>query len=360
MKRVRDQPGGGIEAIQDGARVTVWPGEGYDEPAEHPGLAWRVGQGALDGDPVWLEHRPAGARLAELENLSPPELGMVLLDVAEAIAALHDQGRHHGRIDADHIIVSHGGRGMVIGVDPREGSEDEDSRALRMLMAELWPATAPPPPDPGEEPAGVMAEALSGWLDFEYPDHTPFSLGSRSKAATPEPTDQVLRYRPEREQFDEIGLDLGPDAYGRGLLDRWATGSSLSGAHTGAIEFTRPGPDGDEESPRTSLLARLISPPTRPPDVERFNSVEGEPCGEIKRLIADEPLDPLPLPSSTPRRGLLPRSPTEEAPFKEPPTEPTRPTAITEEVSVRALVIAGFSVLLALLAATAMLAWVLL
>ena len=356
MRKVRDQPEHGIEAVDQGARLTVWPGDPPADAVEHPGLAWALGEGQLDGEPCWLEHRPPGARLAELQNLSAAELGMVLLDVAEAIAALNAAGAWHGAIDADHVVVSHGGRAMVIGLCPREGSVEADARALRMLMAELWPATAPPPPDPGEEPASVLAEALSGWLDFEYPDHTPFSLGSRSRAATPDATEEILRVRRVREQFDEIGLDIGTDSYGRGLLDRWATGSSLSGAHTGAIEFTRPGPDADE-TPRASLLARLLSPPERPPDPLRFDAIEGQPCGEIKRLIADEPLDPLPLPSSTPRRNLLPATPIPVP--EDPPTEPTRPTAITEEISDRALVIAGVSVFVALGAAGAILAWVL-
>lgn len=281
---------------------------------------------------------------------------MVLLDLAEALAALHESGRHHGAVDQEHVVISHQGRAILIGLGARDGSADADSSALRMLMAELWPPTAPPPPDPGQEPASVLAEALSGWLAYEFPDNTAFSLGTRSRAETPEVGDdaETIPFR-AAGAFDEVGLDVGPDRYGRGLLDRWATGNSLSGAHTGAIEWTRPKDDADEHVPSSgALLTRLVSPPEHPPDPARFDAVEGQPCEEIKALIANEPLEPLPLPGASRRRPLpTPMMPSED------PDEPTRPTAIAEEVSETALRMVGALLIAALFALAIVVAWVL-
>jgi len=355
LVRIREQPGGGVEAVRGSARVTLWPGPAPASPPEHPGLAWPIEPGWLHEKGAWLEHRPPGARLAELAGqLSPPELGMVLLDLAEALAALHAGGSHHGQVDLDHVVVSHHGRAILIGVGRESGTAKQDSRDLRMLMAELWPPTAPPPPDPGEEPAAVLAEALSGWLAYEFPDHTAFSLGSRSKDCTPDAAEdaETIPFRPAGA-FDEVGPDLGPDRYGRGLLDRWATGNSLSGAHTGAIEFTRPGDEDERVPSAAALLTRLVAPPDRPPDPHRFAAVEGTPCEEIKALVADEPIQPLPLPSSTRRRSLPGLEPEDE------PEEPTRPTAIAEEVSETALRVVGALLIAALCAVALVLAWVL-
>jgi hypothetical protein len=362
LRKLRDQPGGGAEVLTEHGRATLWVGEAPSIPV-HPNLSWALAKGQLRGERAWLEHRPEGARLDELSGLTGAETAMLLLDVAEGLAELHREGLSHGAVDAHHIVVGPGGRATLIG--PRGGdrteAREDDAGALRRLMAELWPATAPPPPDPGLEPASVLAEALAGWLAFEFPDHSPFSLGSRSRAAMPPPEPSTpLPFR-EDERFDEVGLGLGEDLTSRGLLDRWATGRSLSGAITGAIEWTRPQGGDSEDLPDVQLLARLMAPPDHPPDPARFSQVQGQPCQPIKALMADEPLDPLPLPSGVPLSAPLPGAiPTPLARIgNELPTEPGTRPSIREEVSSRALTYAGVALVAALVTAGALLAWVL-
>ena len=358
---LREQPGGGHEVLLDAGRATLWMGEAPTLP-EHPNLSWKLASGQLRGERAWLEHRPEGARLDELNGLNGAEIAMLLLDVAEALATLHAGGLSHGAVDAAHVVVDLAGRGTLIG--PRGGdrteAREDDAAALRRLMAELWPPTAPPPPDPGAEPAEVIAEALAGWLAFEFPNHSPFALGSRSRAAQP-PLEQgaTLPFL-EDERFDEVGLDLGEELHSRGLLDRWATSRSLSGAITGAIEWTKPQGEDTGEVPDVQLLARLMAPPQHPPDPLRFAEVEGQPCQPIKALMADEPLDPVPLPSGVPLSAPLPQAAPAPTVGNELPTEPgTRPTAIGEEVSSRTLRYAAVALALALVLLGGLLAWVL-
>ena len=336
LRRVREQPGGGVEALREGARVTLWPGKAPGRPPEHPGLAWPIEEGWLHEQGVWLEHRPQGARLGELrDQLAPAEVELVLQHLAGALAALHEAGQHHGSVDVEHVVVSHRGRAVLIGLGQRKGSRVADKRALGLLRVELSSPSAAPPPVPGEATAA--------------------SLGARSRAGTAElpANTETIPFR-TAGAFDEVRLDLGPDRYGRGLLDRWATGHSLSGAHTGAIEWTRPGNEHEEQTESSAaLLTRLVSPPERPPDPRRFAAVEGQPSEEIKALVANEPLEPLPLPSATRRRPL-------PAPLPEDNTdEPTRPTAIAEEVSETALRVVAVLLIAALVAVAIVLAWIL-
>ncbi|MCB9762730.1 MAG: hypothetical protein H6739_23215 [Alphaproteobacteria bacterium] len=298
--------GDAFEAISDdgqGPRVTAWPGAPPPRPPKHRSLARPIDGGLLqlEQGPYWMELRPPGALVSELSGLSLPEVGLMLLNVAEALTALHGGGLVHGAVDADHVVIAPGGRAVLIGVGEQPGTADDDIHGLRMMMAALWPETATaPPPDPGSEPAEVHVESLSGWLDCEFPDHSSFSLGSRSlHAAPPLPDDapmlDALVIDREDEGLDEVGVNLGPDGE-RGLLDPWTTGTGNTA--TGTKEIT--GSEGDAPPQKVALVGRLMSPPDRDLDPERFAGREADAARALKGLIADEPLDPVPTPSGVP------------------------------------------------------------
>jgi len=84
----------------------------------------------------------------------------------------------------------------------------------------------------------------------------------------------------------------------------------------------------------------LVSPPQNPPDPDRFSGVEGTPCHPIKKRVAEEPLDPLPLPD-----GISPHVPPELSAHDENTVvrEVTRTATAgrrTEEITTAALVMA--------------------
>ncbi|MCK6502301.1 hypothetical protein L6R53_02700 [Myxococcota bacterium] len=91
---------------------------------------------------------------------------------------------------------------------------------------------------------------------------------------------------------DEVGVDLGRDEGTRGLLDSWAgrtaPGELTQGEATGALAA--------EELPLTAVLARVAASLGRPDGLERLAGARGQPSRAVKALIADEPLDPLPVP----------------------------------------------------------------
>ncbi|MDP2308131.1 MAG: hypothetical protein Q8P18_19075 [Pseudomonadota bacterium] len=98
--------------------------------------------------------------------------------------------------------------------------------------------------------------------------------------------------------LDEVGVVVGPDrGDALGLFDSptsAATGEHTEGAPSG---FDRAG-----EQRRTSVLAWIAAEEGHalaPPQGDE--PVQGPPCQPLKRLVADEPLDPLPALEGVPR-----------------------------------------------------------
>ncbi|MCB9744556.1 MAG: hypothetical protein H6740_18315 [Alphaproteobacteria bacterium] len=352
--RVVRRLGEGIEAVADdgmGPRVTAWPGETPPRPPKHRSLTRPLRQELLLPEgPYWLELRPPGALLSELGPLAEGDLAMLLLDLAEALAALHGAGQVHGAVDAEHVVVAPGGKAVLIGAGRASGTPADDARALRMLMAALWPTEAKaPPPDPGPEPAEVIAESLSGWLDFEYPSHSAFHLGSRSLGLCP-PPDPEVEYLDEVGGLDEVGVDLGPDGEVRGLMDTWTTG------HSTATRTREAEADDEDVAPSTALLGRLMSPSERAPDPARFAGQEEAAAQALRGLLAEEPLDALHAPGlelvvdEPVSIGLTEDAPVEDDEalpgFDEPEEGEARPWPLTPQV-----LIGGLALLLLLLLA---------
>lgn len=292
---VLDRDGDGTEIrLAPGERATLWPGSPPLAPVLHAAVAKQLGAGRILQEPSWLESRPVGARLDRVPELSPAQAAHVLLDVARGLRALHQAGRVHGGLSASAVVVDHSGQAVLIGVGRTPAIPDHDITAFRSLMGAIWPAQGPPPPDPGPEPARVQCEALVGWLEEEASAFDAATLGVLAKRHTLEHVESTLDWQ-EAGFMDEVGLDWGTDG-GRGVLDRWATRSgSLPGAITGAMEGTQPGTGEDLSMERIALLARLLSPPDQAPDPARFEAIEGTPLQALKALIAEEPLDPVPM-----------------------------------------------------------------
>lgn len=344
--RVVRRHGDAIEAVADdgeGPRVTAWPGAPPPRPPRHPSLARPLRQlvQSRDRRPLWIELRPPGALLSELPEPFLSDIGSILLDLAEGLTALHAAGLHHGRVDAEHVVIGPGGRAVLIGVGRVPGSPAQDCHALRMLMASLWPThAATPPPDPGEEPAEVIAEAVAGWLDSELPGHSSFALGGRSLAfqARFQVTSEVLD-APGAERIDEVRVNIGPDAAAPGLLDPWTTGTASRSREQTA------GPDAVEQPGRQlALLARLLSPSERRPKASRFDGKEAEVSQVIRRWLAEEPPDPVPLPAPRAPRPSPP-APSEDLPEEEAPPRARKPP-IAAIVAAMALLLAAMALLM--------------
>lgn len=93
--------------------------------------------------------------------------------------------------------------------------------------------------------------------------------------------------------LDEVGVAVGPDrGDGLGLFDSPITANT--GEHT---EGATAGPERVGEQRRTAVLAWIAA---QAADLD-VPAEPGAPCEALKRLVADEPLDPLPALDGVPR-----------------------------------------------------------
>ncbi len=298
--QVRAYPTSGLEVTlpdQHGTRMSLFQGSSTPRPPVHATLGRVMGSAHRDGEPCWLEARGPGPLLSELQGLEASRIATALLDLASALAALHGSGLAHGSVGGDRLVLLASGRAQLIGVGAVAGTVADDLTALRTLMLERWPKDSPPPPDPGDgEPAAVLAESLAGWLSYHHPD-----IGDQAWVppgpTVPDPAPLIaLQPIEEGSHLDEIGFDLGPEPEREG-----STGSGTDAGHT---DHTRPASARyGASSQRQAVLGRILAFAGEPGDPHRFDAATGRPCGVIKTLIADEPLDPLPLPDGVPPLG---------------------------------------------------------
>lgn len=109
--------------------------------------------------------------------------------------------------------------------------------------------------------------------------------------------------------LDEVGVLVGPDrGDALGLFD--SPTSASTGEHTEGADS--PGPDRVGEQRRTSVLAWIAAQEDHADEpidgdtpaegaTDDAGPVQGVPCERLKRLVADEPLDPLPALEGVPR-----------------------------------------------------------
>lgn len=131
---------------------------------------------------------------------------------------------------------------------------------------------------------------------------------------------------PWQGPMDEVDLDLGPERAAGGLLDR-AEGSGSSTGDATVPRAESGAPSSPPESRRAALLARLMG--VEAPDPARYAPHEGQPSEALRRRLAEESPDPVPLPLATveePTPGPAPAA----APPVALEDEPTRPWSAAE------------------------------
>ncbi|MEE2751819.1 MAG: hypothetical protein VX519_10345, partial [Myxococcota bacterium] len=247
--------------------------------------------------------------------------------------ALDKWNLSHGSVSAHRIVIGGDGRPQLLGA---QFSGEPDLVALLRLLKELWP-------DSVEllesvESLAALKQVLEASLRDCFPQYAPFRLGARSWEQAPRPESEGVRLEVVLDgsvgsAADEVTYDIGPDPVEPGLLDQWDVHSSSHATET--RECTMAGV-GDREDRNRSMVARLVSPPLPPPDPYRFDGVVGTACEPLKRLLADEPFDPLPLTDGI-RPDLPPELAPEEREEVEEKTYTATVTRFTEEIPIRAL-----------------------
>jgi len=335
-REVSDSPLGAVleaaPVTEPGARVTVWPGEPPAVAAGvHPLVAAPIGHGEMDGQPCWIEDRPPGIMLADLTDpLSPGVAAQIVAQMADALGALHARGHSHGHVSADRVVVALDGSPVLIGAGISAGTPEADLAATLALLDTICPEMEIPSPDSAAEIAASLREvAMSAEV-------SPSVLRERIELAMPAPPADptILHLSIAPLGFtDEVQPDLGPDERVRGLLERWSTtgsGDEFTGDRTEAISASELAAQA-----RRVMLARLGDLYNRPTLSDRFQEHEGTPCEPMKSLIADEPLDPLPVPDGVTEKSGPQAEPehsievTAEAPHLAEFTEPSDPASWT-------------------------------
>jgi hypothetical protein len=294
------------------SRVIIWPGS--PPPGElpfHPAIA-RPGQvGRSHGGGVWVEAVPAGCLLRDLPPPLPPAMSAwVVIAIAEALAALHEAGRAHGGLDAQRVHLSAEGQVILLGTGVEPGDAAADLAVLHGLYAAMDRQADPVSADSAAGFADALRERLGG-----HPG-PPSELGVRvRRAIQPVPEDArrieiVTQPRADRWAVDEIGFDLGPEEGGRGLLDPWTrSGSGSTGEVTGAERTGALDEWQDGSRARTTALARLARGLHADLDPARLGPQDPRAMAPLRALLAEEPLDTLPVPDGVPlgvERGAEP------------------------------------------------------
>jgi hypothetical protein len=110
---------------------------------------------------------------------------------------------------------------------------------------------------------------------------------------------------------DEVRVPVGPDRDNLGLFDWQTSEGTVTGERTAGPPGGADAPQGDQR--RTAVLA-WIAAHTHP---EPSTPAATGPCEPLKRLIADEPLDPLPALDGVPRPRARPAPQEPLAPERE-------------------------------------------
>jgi hypothetical protein len=199
-------------------RATLWPGAEPPAHAEHPGLARCEASGVVGGRPMWVESRPLGAALSELAPaLTRAECARVLVDVREALQALHAVGQAHGGVRASRIVIGTDGVATLIGVGQDRGTVERDVADLARLTASLGFGDLRDVEREADAP--VRRAVVEASLRQPDPNET-IELGTGG--------------------VDEVNVDLGPDERGAGLLERWSAEATSGGEPTRAPNASAP------------------------------------------------------------------------------------------------------------------------
>jgi hypothetical protein len=206
----------------------------------------------------------------------------IAAQLADGLAALHASGQIHGAIEAQAVVLAPGGAPAWIGAGRTAGSPEADVEALIGLLTTL--VEHPPQLQPTGSAASLAARlrehldnpaSLAPWLAHQQPQ------------APSEQTQVVLQLVP-MGQLDEVQPDIGADATGRGLLDRWRP-------LTSDLEYTEDPTDAvDIAQIHTQTRQHVLSALFTALDaaVDTPHSPPASPA--LRTLLQSEPLDPIP------------------------------------------------------------------
>ena len=260
-----------------GEPVIVWEGPAPEVP---DALSRVVGTGSVDARPCWLESRPSNHCLADLQ-LPLPELlaRTVAVQLTEDLSRLHTAGVTHGAIDRHAVLVGADGVCTWIGAARTEGSTPDDIGALLALLQEL----------------GVTTDSLTGLTSAAS-----IALHLRGQASSPADWLEWLRLHPPQPPpsdttgtlrlsplalMDEVQPEIGEDAEGRGLLDRWDHTDDHADRSDDSTESVAVG--AHHSQTRQHVLSELFSA------LDAAIADPHSPAPEFRRALSTEPLDPL-------------------------------------------------------------------
>jgi len=268
----------------NGDRVTVWSGAPPDvEPSLHPVLARSLGQGQGPDGPCWVEHRPGPWTLSSIrEDIDRAAAIHIAAQLADGLASLHARSKVHGGIDLESVVLSPSGTPFLIGAGRIKGSPEGDVASLINLLDAL---TDTPTMQPRPRTAASLAAKLREHT--KAPPSLASWLAARPTEDVSDATQLTLQLIPVGF-LDEVQPDIGSDAVGTGLLDRWKPvhlDDELTDDPTETVDFQTA-----HTQSRQQLLSALLLALDR--------AVESEPSAPsaplLRRHLTADPLDPIP------------------------------------------------------------------
>ena len=275
----------------DGQLVTLWEGSpNHRSKCDHLGLADPLFDGLHDGQPVWIESRPGLWLLSDLPASLDAATALWLGSrLADALARLHSLDRAHGWVGSETVALQSDGAPCLIGVGRVDGTPQDDLRAAIDLIQRLHPFNVLPT-ESGS--ASSLAASLRE-LALEQPNE-PVDLAAllmeQGRPQQANPRSLTIHVTP-LGMSDEVQPDLGSDATGRGLLDRWAP---LEGSGEITVDPTETAEFALADSQvHHDLLGRIQGALNRA--AARQEDAFSPPGAHFRSHLIHEPLDPLPI-----------------------------------------------------------------
>ena len=286
-----------LEAVpveQPDRRVLVWPGQKPN--GELPignRFGKRVANGVTHSRPVWIEERPAGPLLSDLSLPLNAEIAdHIMLQLCHALVLLHSNGQVHGELEANRIALDSRGRTVVLGAGRKRSTQQHDIESLFKLYKTIggirqFDANA------GLRPCFASLESVH-LVDSNA--LSALALTPISKPENPSKIEVMIATSLAALSIDEVGMDIGQDEQSQGLLDEWTGGTDDEAQErTGTLSL-----DALAEQRRLALLNRLGLDPNTQEVPEHIQALKIDALEEMKTMLLQENLDPLPSPGTLP------------------------------------------------------------
>ena len=275
----------------DGTRVTIWSGVSATGSTNiHPLIPGTIGSGTLDDAPIWIELRPGRLVLAKvLEKANRLDRVHWAAQICDAVAALHAIGKVHGCIDEHNVIIDDAGVPFLIGHGQSNGTTEMDLAAIHLLTRTL----APKIELPNEQPSAAALSARLREYASTLEERTPIQL---TADADPPLLRTISIELIPTGPMDEVRVDIGHDAVGPGLLDRWSQPEDPD-------ELTE---DQTESVDRSLLHTQTQQSIEAAVDhaladiVEQLDNKGISVGADFRTMILGEAPDPLPIPEGLP------------------------------------------------------------